>query len=96
MLDTIHSMMNAFKLANLKEPKKDFPLILPKSWINNLIESQVYDRRLVDLTDDKRGFRGYAYLHNMNTHELITWEYVEEALQKAEKYDTLVALLKGD
>lgn len=40
-----------------------------------LIDSQEQDRRLQAITDDKRGFKAFGYVHDSDTLELATSEY---------------------
>ena len=44
-----------------------------------LIDSQEQDRRLQALSDDKRGFKGFGYVHDRDTLELATSEYAKKA-----------------
>jgi len=89
MLDSLHTLMTKFKIHLPKEERKDFPLILPKSWIDALENSQALNRRLTSV-DSHKSTIGMAYAHSEDTHEFLYWEIVEEALQKAEKYDILM------
>jgi hypothetical protein len=43
-----------------------------------LIDSQEQDRRLQALTDDKRGFKGFGYVHDNDTLELSTSEFCKK------------------
>lgn len=43
------------------------------------IESQETDRRLVNINDNKRGQRGFGYLHNNDTLECVTSEFCAAA-----------------
>ena len=44
-----------------------------------MIDSQEQDRRLQALSDDKRGFKGFGYVHDRDTLELATSEYAKKA-----------------
>lgn len=43
------------------------------------IESQETDRRLVNINDNKRGQKGFGYIHNNDTLELVTSEFNADA-----------------
>lgn len=44
-----------------------------------LIDSQEQDRRLQALSDDKRGFKGFGYVHDNDTLELATSEFCKKS-----------------
>lgn len=44
--------------------------------ISAFIEAQEADRRLVSLSDDKRGFRGFGFVHGNDTLEMASSEFV--------------------
>lgn len=88
MLSSIHQLMNDFANAIGLANTKSFPIILPDSYIKALMNSTSTDKRL---TGPPRDTVGFCYNYHHNTHEIMSWESIEEALQKAEKYDILIA-----
>jgi len=45
--------------------------------ISAFIESQETDRRLVNINDNKRGQKGFGYIHNNDTLELVSSEFCD-------------------